>query len=167
MGMIGNYTMTDESTINKILARDITFEEFFYDDEDEPTEDFLDIDKSWHIIYFTLTGAASDANNDNPLSKVVLGGRYLGEQNIDFEFPRCYLLAEEAKQVNAALRAVSSDDFAKKFDFEAMLKNDIYIVSPAGNADDLLEYSLDFFEAIKLFFEKAASDNKCLICWID
>jgi len=166
MGMIGNYIMTDSETIKKILRGDLLAEDILYDEDDNEPEDFIDIDKSWHAIHFTLTGEIDEGDEDNPLSKVVMNGQLLGDEDVGFG-PPMYLTVADVKEANAALQTVSNDDFAAKFDVAAMRENDIYPVMDDENAEMFLEYCLNNFIIIKEFFEKAAADEKCIVFFLN
>ena len=166
MSMIGNYVMTDSDTIEKILSGKISAEDVLYDEDDSEPEDFLDIDKSWHAIHFTLTGDIDEGDGKNPLAKVVMNGQLLGDEDVGYG-PPMYLSALEVKEVNAALQAVSDNDFTAKFDLKAMQKNEIYPVMDDENAEWFLEYCLNNFVLVKEFFEKAASDEKCIIFFLN
>ena len=166
MSMIGNYFMTDSETIEKILSGEVSAEEILYSEDDNEPEDFLDIDKSWHAIHFTLTGEIDEGDEDNPLAKVVMNGQLLGDEDVGYG-PPMYLTASEVKEANAALQSVSNDDFVAKYDINAMHKNDIYPIIDDENAEDFLEYCLCYYVSVKEFFEKAAKNNKCIVFFLN
>ena len=166
MSMIGNYVMTDSETIEQILSGELSAEDILYDEDDNEPEDFIDIDKSWHAIHFTLTGEIDEGDEDNPLSKVVMNGQLLGDEDVGYG-PPMYLTVSEVKETNEALQAVSNDDFAAKFDLAAMQENEIYPIIDDENPDEFLEYCLSYFGMVKEFFEKAAAGEKCIIFFLN
>ena len=166
MSMIGNYIMTDSETIEKILDGELSAEDVLYDEDDNEPEDFIDIDKSWHAIHFTLTGEIDEGDGDNPLAKVVMHGQLLGDEDVGYG-PPMYLTVSDVKEANAALQAISAEDFAAKFDGAAMRENDIYPIMQDENMDEFLEYCLAYFDIVKDFFDKAAEEEKCIIFFLN
>jgi len=95
MGMVGIYLRTSDENITKLHNGTLSIANLVLDDEGEYIEDetLMDIDKAWHMLHFVLTGQTSvDSSDDNPLSKVVLGGYDIrkGEDCDDWAIRRVY-----------------------------------------------------------------------------
>ncbi len=45
--------------------------------DDDPSDEFLDLDKAWHGLHWLLTGTADDT--DTPAGQAILGGTEIGE----------------------------------------------------------------------------------------
>ena len=165
MGMIGNYLMVTPDVIEKILAEELSANEVLYD-ENNNEENFLDIDKSWHAIHFTLTGEIDEGDGEDPLSKVIFSGQLLGDEDVGFG-PPMYLSVEEVEAANTALQNVSDEAFKARFDVTAMQENDIYPVTHDEDASDFLTYVMSYFSQVKDFFAKAAQNYKCIIFFIN
>lgn len=121
-------------------------------------EEFLDIDKSWDAIHFTLCSEV-EANNDNTLLSRVIFNRSQDEG----EAVLSYWSVSEVKEIHFALQTISTDDFKARFDVPAMQKNEIYSVPKDEEADTFFSYCLEHFAAIKAFFKKACQNNKRLM----
>jgi len=161
MGMTGTYVATDESTIQKILAKQLSAIDFLYDKNNELPTPNLNIDKSWDAMHFTLTGTMQEVIENEPLSKVVLGGKPL-DPEADEDSEHFYFTISDVKEANTALQSISTEDFKAKWDFAAQRKNNVYPMINVNDADNFLEY----FVKIKEFYDQAAQQSKCIIFFI-
>jgi len=126
---------------------------------DGPDENGLNLEKSWHVLHYLLTGKAEDA--PPPLGNAILGGHEIGG---DLGYgPARFLAPDEVRGVAAALATVSKEDLAARFDLDAMIAMHIYPVRD----DSELEMAQHYFEHLSRYYaEAAASGNAMLLCII-
>lgn len=133
----------------------------------------LDVDKAWHAIHFTLNGHAWEG--EEPLFLAVLGGEEFDEEfgeEYDEEFgeydgadPARYLWPEQVKEVATALRSISPQDFAARYDPAALAAANIY--PPIWNrADDGLWYVQHHYKALRTFYLEAAERGAAVILYL-
>jgi len=164
MGMIGAYVMVDPETIDKVQNGVLSVEDAIYVDEE--IEDVLDIDKSWHIIHFALTGEIDEGDGTDPLRNVVvMDGKYIGKHPKGSALCPMYLSLEQVADTNDALQKVSEDEFARRFR-QAEWSDDVYMAPVGDDADDLMEYAAYYFGEIKGFFARATCESKCIVFYI-
>jgi Domain of unknown function (DUF1877) len=162
MSMIGDFLAIDEDKANDLIKNPDSIVDFLYSEEFpvEDTEDFLDIDKSWHGIHFLLTGSEWEGNP--PARDVILGGVAYGE-DIGYG-PARFLNSEEVKNVDAFLSGLDSDHLQSKFNAEELGTNDIYPNN--WNTEDC-DYLAGYFDDLKAFYKKAAGENKMVIQYLN
>ena len=88
MGMVGNYYRTKIETISKIKTGELSLQDLIYNDENGnfkqnywENEQYLCVEKDWHMIHFVLSGLVWESGDD-PLSKVVLVGYDEMDENV-------------------------------------------------------------------------------------
>src|SRR5208337_3054685 len=106
--------------------------------QDGPGENGLNLEKSWHVLHYLLTGKAEDA--PPPLGNAILGGHGIGGE-LGYG-PARFLASDEVREVAAALATISKDDLAARFDLDAMIAMHIYPVRD----DSELEMAQHYFE---------------------
>ena len=72
----------------------------------------IDLDKAWHGIHFLLTGSAWEG--DEPLGYLIAAGQPVGDEDVGYG-PARVLRPKEVAQLDAALAAISLDNFACLF----------------------------------------------------
>jgi hypothetical protein len=157
MGMSGNYFAIEDKLVQQIAAGEIALEDLNPDDYST-----LDIDKSWQAIHYLLCEDIADG--EPPLGYVV---PMMDDQGIDFgEFGAFYL---RAGQVAEALQAIADMDEAllrSRYDFAAMVRDQVYPIVSGEDAEELFTYMLEHFKAIRHFYSQTATDGKGLIFYI-
>lgn len=152
MEMVGKYFMVDQYAIEQIQSGK----------KSVVAKDWLYIDMVWHAIHFTLSRIIDEEFGKNPLSKVVLGGRVLAEEDWGVH-PIRYLSAKDVGITNTALQKVTDEEFKSKFDVTLMRENNIYPVTEAMDNDAFLEYAMGYLPDIREFFESAAQSDGFII----
>ena len=166
MSMIGNYYMTDRETVEKIQAGELAVEDLIYGEDDNVDEEcLLDIDKTWYAIHFTLTGEIDEAD-ESILTKVVFSANPINDEDVGYG-PVSLIGEEEVKEIDKELKNISQADFRSKFNLKDMIENEIYPVMEGEDESEFFEYVWVHFEALKNFFSKAASQNKCILFYIN
>lgn len=162
MSMIGNFFAIEEAKAKELMSNPDSIEEFIYSEESpiDESENFLDIDKSWHGIHFILTNNVWEG--EPPARDVILGGEAVGE-DVGYG-PARFLSVEEVKKVNSYLSGINSNYIKEKYNPEELEKNEIY---PNGWGDEDYDYLVGYFEDLKKFYEKAASENKMVIQYLN
>lgn len=122
-------------------------------------EDRLNLEKSWHVLHYLLTGHVQEA--PGPLGNAILGGEEIGEER-DYGRVR-FLTPQQVHEVADALSNVSKDALRNRFDLEAMNAAGIYT---ARNQEDL-ELAQEYFEQLSRFYREAAENSEAMLLWIE
>ena len=128
--------------------------------------DSTDLDKSWHGIYYLLTGVSGEAQP--PLNFLQEGGRELPGIEVGYGPPRLFS-SREVKTILQALSQIDENILRSRFDPKDMKKKAIYpdIWDRDPEKDDALGYCLGYFEELKTFLEKCATQNLGLIITLE
>jgi Domain of unknown function (DUF1877) len=119
----------------------------------------LSLEKSWHSLHYLLTGSALETNST--LGKTILGGRELGP-DIGYG-PARFLEPPEVKEVATALKKVSKDDLAKRFDLQAMVAANVY----ACHDKSELKLALHYFTQVVKYYSDAARRGHSMLLYFD
>ena len=160
MGMTGNYFRTDESTVDEIRRGVLELADVVDADEDH----VLDVDRAWHAIQFTLTGAASGGDSDNVFSRLVLSGNTLFDD--DDEFSARLIAPGDVKELAAALEDLTWEDVRGRFNVSDMLDQDIYPVTEEENEEEFFDYVWSYLSDMKDFFDDAAAEDQAVIFYM-
>jgi hypothetical protein len=130
-----------------------------FDAEDLGPESFLD--KAWHGVHFLLCGTPEEA--PPPLGDAVLGGDAVGE---DLGYgPARVLDPARVAAVAAALRAISADEVAGRFDAVRLDADGVY---PAGWAEEgRREWLRDAYARLRAFYLEAAAEGSWVLLWLE
>lgn len=145
----------------------------------EGTEPELNIDKSWNILHWLLSGRSDVAYREGTkyfvspeeqaINKTIMGGTEIGK-DVGYG-PARYLDPNEVKQVSEALEHVSREDLQKKWDPEALanLSEELYpsLTPDAWRNPAEAEYYLQSFDKVKGYYQSAASKGNALLLWTD
>ena len=164
MSMICSLRQADEAEIDQLLADPEQIVDFL-EEEAAESDGEIDLDKAWHGIHFLLTGSAWEG--DAPLGYLIAGGEEIGDEDVGYG-PARALRPGEVANFDAALAAISRDDFRRRFDPTVMMKQQIYpeIWDRRPDDDDSLGYLTEYFEALKAFVHNSRGNNKGLIIWL-
>ena len=126
--------------------------------------DEADLDKSWHIVHYLLTGETGRAvgplrligDDLNPLADIDLG---LGKPNV--------VSVADVKAFALATETMSDDDFLRRFKPAEMPTDELYMgdVIARGDHDDMKEYALENFHALRDFVAGAAHSDDAIITY--
>lgn len=162
MSMIGNFFKADDEMVHKM--RQGTTEEIIYNDAYD--ENMIDIDKTWHAIHFILSGDAYESDEDNVLSKLILGGTPINEEDLGYG-PALLLDKNLVKQIAEALHAWDETLFREKFDFNNMIANEIYPIIDGEDENDFYDYVWGYFNNLKTFIIESAEEGQNVITFIN
>jgi hypothetical protein len=125
------------------------------------TGPIISLEKSWHGLHFVLTG--SSAGGDPPLNFLLQGGKPWNHADDSEESPARLLDSSQVAAIHTALTNLSDEDFARRFDLEALGREHVYPDIWDEPLDDLLQEYLHYFHVMKEYIARAASQQKALI----
>ena len=164
MGMVANFIRLNAALLPALRANPSTIGDLLESDC-KPTSGAaacMDIDKSWHLIHFFLTGRVGDA--PPPLGDTILGGEELKGGDIGYVPPR--VLAPS--RVDAVARAIASIDPSTvplRFDLAAV-RTDVYLADTWTNSPDDRAYLVEYFVRLQHFYGDAARMRQFVIITI-
>ncbi|SCW84084.1 protein of unknown function [Paenibacillus tianmuensis] len=157
MGMYGYYYAIDDKLVQQIAAGEIALVDL--NPSDLPR---LDIDRSWEAIHYLLCGDIADG--EPPLGYVV---PMTSDQGIDFgEFGAFFLRAEQVAEALQAMTELDEAQLRLRYDFPAMVKDEVYGTVSGEDEDYFFAYMLQHFNEIRRFYSQTAAEGKGLIFYI-
>jgi Domain of unknown function (DUF1877) len=162
MSMFGHYLQLSGEQLDVLVNDPSKAVDLVYPENEDYPADALDIDRSWHIIHFLLTGDPWEG--EYPLVNVVLGGNELPGTDAGYG-PFRYLVDAEVKTVSQALASISADDLWSRFDVSRVQAADIY-PSPWTGGEGEKEYVSQNYEALRQYFADAAASGKAMLLYL-
>ncbi len=123
----------------------------------EPDEEGLSLEKSWHSLHYLLTGVTGEA--PPPLGNAILGGTPIGN-DIGYG-PARFLTPEQVREVAAALSDLKIEQLAQRFD--AISSANIYACPDEDEFEDVRHY----FQQIVRYYADAAARGNAMVLWVD
>ncbi len=161
MGLIANYMMIDEETLDDLMKfeSDELVEEINNLEELEVHELYC-MDKLWDGLHFLLTDvSASEPIEGNPLSEAVIGVHVFDSE----DFVGCTEYTE-LSNIITALKAVDLEKLKAKFDPTEFDRAEIYPKTwTPENKDSLWNELLDGFNGVLKFYQQAESKKQHVI----
>lgn len=157
MGMIGYYMAVEPEIAAKVKNNEITVFDYKADEQDS-----LDIDKSWHALYYTLSLMSAD--NDDLKYAVPMCDE--AEIQCDSEFPVFVISSSQTAQAAKAVSGITKDTLLQNYHFSEMSENCVYPIMSDEGGDEFFEYIYAYFADIQKFLSKAASEDKAIIFYI-
>lgn len=130
--------LDDPATVTDMLFGDLD------DDDEEMPEPDLDLDKSWHVVQYLLTGTAWQVTEG--AGEAILGGVEIGEDG--GYGPARLLDAATVRRVAAGLDALDVGALYARHDPAAMAAADIYpngLTIPPGEVEGYVEDLRGFY----------------------
>ncbi len=183
MGMVYCLKRATDAQLTMLLRQPMLVENFLYDEAREQTViraglwdklasnfgfkhhtlpfscereegDEIDIDKSWHVIHYLLTGDAEAT--DSPLSLLQRAYPSIGDQDIGWG-PAFAIDAESMAEFARAVQPIRLSDFRYRFDPVRMSTEEIYLGgSFEADDDEGFEYFEHWFGVLKDFANECA-----------
>jgi hypothetical protein len=122
-------------------------------------EDGLNLEKSWQVLHYLLTGHAEEA--PPPLGNAILGGTAIGD-DLDYG-PVRFLTPDQVREVATALASVTKEDLKQRFNLKAMIAAHIYPVRDESE----LELAQDYFDELSHYYTDAAANASAMLLWIE
>lgn len=164
MGMTANFLRIDAATLDALMADPERATGFLLPDGDPeyPADSHLDLDKSWHLVHFFLTGEVGNA--PPPPGLAVMGGDVLMEEELGYG-PPTFVSAPEVKIVAAALAKIDASSLPDRYDLRPV-HDDVYLAQAyAGSAEDR-EYVVENFRALQEFYAAAAQHDHAAVVYL-
>ncbi|OCA87933.1 hypothetical protein A8F94_08880 [Bacillus sp. FJAT-27225] len=160
MGMYASFYRIKPELLRELKANP---EEFWdiYDTSDDIQDLELDIDKSWHGIYFLLTGETGEDEIPDNIGKAVLGGTEIGEDISDYG-PARYFEPQEVARLYDELKQIPASQLAERFNIEALNANDIYPMGNRWSAEDK-DYLIEYYDFLVNYYKTAAENNEAML----
>jgi hypothetical protein len=164
MSMICNLLKVSSAQIEQMLGRPEMATELVYPQDGSYPEapDALDLDKSWHLIHFLLTGTSW--GGDGSLAAAILGGEALEETDAGYG-PFRYILPGDVKTISVALDEVEAEKLWAKFDADEVAAAEIY-PSPWTGGEEDQQYVVQNFNDLKSFYRETAAAGSGLLLYI-
>lgn len=145
--------LDDPTTLDLLLYGDLD------DDDAEMPEPELDLDKSWHVLHYLLTGTAWEIGDG--AGAAILGGEEIGEDG-GYGPPRL-LDAEKVRVISEALDTLDVGMLRARFDVDAMMAADIYPKLSNRDADDFDSGFASAFADLCRFYRRAAALDQAVL----
>ena len=158
MSMICEISAIPDNVAQEVLSQPRQIQELL--DSLEREDKLLSIEKSWHGLHFILTGTAWEGSL--PLNFIAAGGETVGDEDVGYG-PARVLRADKVKELDAALSAISAEEFDRKFDIDALNEAGIYPQIWDEPREELLEEYGMYFQQLRELAKQAADDNHALI----
>ncbi|MGH1335869.1 MAG: YfbM family protein [Aureispira sp.] len=123
----------------------------------------IDLDKSWDGIFYLLNGEGI-AGAGEGVSRLLLSGELVDEEQDLGYGPAHYVTPEEVKKYYSELASWTEEDMAERFDSEDMQAKDLY-PNTAWDEQDLEYVSLNF-GLLQQFYKAAEAEGQAVITMI-
>ena len=158
--MIGNLLAVTQEELDSLYENPESISEILYETHQD---DVVDLDKSWQVIHFMLTGFPYEGMP--PLCHAIFGQEPIGEEDVGYG-PALGTSSKVVSAISDALSKISEDEFCKMFNPESIAKADIY--PQIWSEDGILEeYIVPKFRELKSFYAEAAANNHAVITFIN
>ena len=162
MGMIGYYFKLEQEKLDEVLSGEALLSkvapEFL-------GEGYFDLDKSWMALGEVLAKAKEDT------AKYVVP--YMVEASLipsamedGYEFGAFAIPNFKVKEVAAFLEGMTEEAFQQIYDFQELVKNEVYPLVQEDQSEEFLEYLLSYFTELRKYFKEAGEEGKALVFFI-
>jgi hypothetical protein len=126
--------------------------------------DEIDLDKSWHLMHFLLTGSAEATGQ--PESFLVEDWPEIGD--VEIGWGRAWAIdAAAIQRFDRALAGVDGRDFADRYDTRAMVQQDVYLAEGfEGDEGGAVEYVLEYLSILRKFVSETAARGCAAIAYL-
>jgi hypothetical protein len=163
MGMAQCFVAVSTETLRELRKHPETIDAYLHpDDGDSEPPNYLDVDKAWHGIHYLLTGTAFEGSGPGALA--VFGGTEFGPE-VGYG-PARFLEPEQVRQVSDHLSTLPLERLKSAFDPRDMAAKEIYPeVIWLRDGSEALEYLLENYQQLAVFYRDAASRGDAVIQW--
>lgn len=154
MGMTWSATAVDAARTAALLQAPQQIIETLYEgyDADMAAGRVAYLDKAWHAIHFVLNQSAWEG--EPPWNWAIFGGEPVSD---DEDAPR-HVPADHVRQIAAALATLPADEFARRYDAQALADADIYPdVIWLRDGDEAKDYVVTYYAELIGFYAAAAA----------
>jgi hypothetical protein len=164
MGMIAQYLMVDEETLESL--KDLGVEELsdqLFDIEDSDKFEVIDIDKIWDGLHCLLTGvSACEPIEGNKLSEAIVGVHNFVIEGDESDFI-AYTENKELPEIVAAIEKVDITTLQSNFDPKFFEKQEIYPNIWKEDKQELLEEMTSALYEVLAFYKRAIDSKHHVI----
>lgn len=165
MGMTGNYKMATLEEITQLYNKEISTPDFLYHNNNN--DNYLDIDKTWHILKYILTGESWENFGEDYDYIVPINDKTLILNDVNMGFGSAmFIPVDKISKAYAYMDNISKENFKKNISINDMLENEIYPIQDKDDIKEIFNYVYPYFLELKKFFEKAYNQDKYIIFWI-
>ncbi|WP_231505680.1 YfbM family protein [Bacillus sp. EB01] len=158
--MIASFYRIQPELLNEIKANPDDIYDIF-DNSDDIQELELDIDTSWHGIYFLLTGDTPKDQVPDNIGKAILGGTEIGD-DFSGNGPARYFEPNEVAQLYSELKQIPASQLAERYDIQTLNENNIYPMGKRWSADDK-EFLIENYDFLVNYYKTAAENNQAML----
>ena len=168
MSMTERLVAITENDYQKMVDNPALTDSFLFPEDidlDKVGEKCLDLDKTWNIIYFLLSGKNIEVGDVyEPQNAAIIGGEEIGPELV--YGPACIINKDEVKRVFNYLKKLPKTFVKDKFNARKIIENEVYPYAGSYSVDELekeaneeVEYANSFFEKLIKFYQFAAENN--------
>jgi len=161
MGIIANYKSVTIEELKKLQNYELNTWDFLHHNDE-----YLDIEKTWNLIKYILTGATSPTGNvlDNvmPMSfEMVVNDEDMGMG------PASYIDSAKVKEMAKEMEKFTEDVFKSNIDAGKIIADEVYPIYEGEDENSIFEYAYPYFEMLKEYFKKASQEDKYMVFWLN
>lgn len=155
--MTGRYLKLSAEQLEAVISESVDVSDLVWPEDGNYPAEPLDIDKTWHVIHFLLTGEVW--GGEYPLCNAVLGGTELPGTDAGYG-PFRYLTPDEVQSTAKALAEISPADLWVRF-----IPEDDEVAEIYGWIGDEMqfEYVSENYEPLRTYFSEAAAAGKAML----
>jgi Domain of unknown function (DUF1877) len=160
MSMILCVRRATDSDLSELRTNPSKTSEFLFDEAAQQAGDYVDFDKAWQALHFTLTGAPYNTNS--PLGILLNKGTEIGE---DTGYGRPWVVPNEnVRRFRAEFSLLSDHDLKTRYDPAAMEAADVYLSDMfVEEGDDAWSYITQSLPQFRTLIDRAIQTDASLV----
>lgn len=148
----------EEATQNPDEADDLMLDRI----SDEEYDGFLSLQQNWQLLHFLLSGDSDAVEASKPITKAVLGGRILGdEETASIRF----LAPSEVAEIARALAETDPAALTTKYTAEDFQKAGLYRYEE-NRHQEISSFLIALYRDLSGFYEEAAAKGTAVVGYI-
>lgn len=160
MGIMANYKSVTLEELKKLQRGEIDTWDFLHQNDD-----YLDIDKTWNIIKYVLTGATRPTGS--VLDNIIPMSFENAVNDYDMGMGSAiYIDNQTVKEMSLQMETFTEDVFKSKIDIQKMVSDEVYPLFEGEDKEIIFEYAYPYFLELKKLFKQSAQDNNYIILWL-
>ncbi|RAI94402.1 uncharacterized protein DUF1877 [Paenibacillus pabuli] len=154
MGMSGRYLVVTKELVESIKSGEVSVHDCSIE---------LDIDKTWQMLQFTLTGEVVEGQP--PLGYVVplSGEQYLGNYS---DMDLFFLNNEQVLEAYMALEQLTPEELKKRFSLEQMAAEGVYPVMEDWDAEETFQEIVQTLNDVQALYQATAASGNGIVFYI-
>lgn len=154
MGMSGRYLVVTNELVASIKSGEVSVHDCSVE---------LDIDKTWQMLQFTLTGEVVEGQP--PLGYVVplSGEQYLGNYS---DMDLFFLNNEQVLEAYMALEQLTPEELKKRFSLEQMVAEGVYPVMEDWDAEETFQEIVQTLNDVQALYQATAASGNGIVFYI-